>query len=63
MQIKPMAVILTAAGVAWLGSMVWLTGYRQGYDEGSTTAWNQTRTAPTSESVPPLPDSVELTGR
>lgn len=43
MQIKPMGMIIATGGILWLGSMVWLTGYRQGYDEGATTAWDDAR--------------------
>lgn len=66
MQIKPMAAILATAGVFWLLSMAWLTGYRQGYDEGATETWNaaNTRTVPLPAGLVSFEDDpVELTGR
>jgi hypothetical protein len=45
MQIKPIGLVIAAAGLLWLGSMAWLTGYQQGYDEGATTAWDDARDA------------------
>jgi len=43
MHNKSFFVILGAVAIVWLGYMAWLSGYRQGYDEGSETAWNDAR--------------------
>ena len=44
-------VVITAS--IWFGSMAWLSGYRQGYSEGSETAWEDARNA-LSEPIPVL---------
>ena len=45
---------IIACGVClWLGAMAWVTGYKQGYNEGATTAWDDARSALTP-SLPTL---------
>jgi hypothetical protein len=45
MHNKSFFIILGAIAAIWLGYMAWLSGYQQGYDEGSETAWNNARSA------------------
>ena len=42
---KTIFMSLGAVAIVWLGYMAWLSGYRQGYNEGSETAWDEARTA------------------
>lgn len=42
---KSAFVIVGLFGMVWLGYMAWLSGYQQGYSEGSETAWNDARSA------------------
>lgn len=45
MHNKPFFIIVGMASLVWLGYMAWLSGYQQGYDEGTETAWDNARTA------------------
>jgi hypothetical protein len=45
MQNKSIFIILGSITIVWLGYMAWLSGYEQGYEEGSEMAWNDARTA------------------
>ncbi len=45
MPSKALSLTVAVAAVLWMGSMLWLTGYKQGYEEGSTTAWDDARSA------------------
>jgi len=55
--------MMTLAAVTasiWLGSLAWLSGYKQGYSEGADTAWDDARSA-LSPDIPVLNiDSIKL---
>jgi hypothetical protein len=42
---RQIAYLLGFVGLAWLGTMCWLSGYRSGYDLGNHEAWDQARAA------------------
>lgn len=61
MQTKSIFKIISVIAIVWLGCMAWLSGYKQGYSEGSETAWSDARSA----LMKPLPtmhiETVDLT--
>lgn len=63
MQRKSLFTVIAMVTMLWLGCMAWLSGYKQGYSEGSETAWSDARSA----LMKPLPtlnlDSSELVTR
>lgn len=42
---RQIAYLFGFVGLAWLGTMCWLSGYRSGYDLGNQQAWDQARAA------------------
>ena len=45
MNKQSMFSIVAIIASVWIGSLAWLSGYRQGYSEGSETAWENARNA------------------
>lgn len=59
MSSKSLLLTVAVAAVLWMGSMLWLTGYKQGYEEGSSTAWDDARSALTPNLVSGAAADVE----
>ncbi|MBD3676379.1 MAG: hypothetical protein HUJ26_22950 [Planctomycetaceae bacterium] len=54
-----LTIVIVIASI-WCGSLAWLSGYKQGYSEGSETAWENARNA-LGEPIPVLNiDPVEI---
>ena len=52
MHNKSFFIILAVVAIAWLGYMAWLSGYQQGFNQGSEHAWNDARSF-FSHPIPP----------
>ncbi len=60
MSKQNMMTLMAVTASLWLGSLAWLSGYKQGYSEGADTAWDDARSA-LSADIPVLQiDSIEV---
>ncbi len=65
---RELGITVAVIGLVWLGYMTWLTGYRNGYEEGSGTAMQRverlivdpegTRSELADSEFAPLPDEL-----